>query len=180
MVTEQQSTVKFIVAVIGLTACLTYLHIVQFTVLGGLLDVGITPVLPVVVLSFWGYNRKLSDIWVPLLLSSVFWGVISSESVSQILIIQVAVPAMCIIMQPQEHYPARRPVYSSVLTGLIAFCSASWFHLALGLSNWQSGLSLIDPSYLLSGMITALLSTTLTCLYYMLRTGDSITPMRYR
>ena len=180
MVTEQQSTLKLLLAVIGLTACLTYLNIVQFTVLGGVLNAGTTPVLPVVVLSFWGYNRKLSEIWVPLLLSSVFWGVISSESVSQIIIIQVAVPAMCIIMQPQEHYPARRPIYSSALTGLIAFCSASWFHLALGLSNWQSGLSLIDPSYLSSGIITALISATLTCLYFMLRTGDSITPMRYR
>ncbi|MEC7789305.1 MAG: hypothetical protein VYB76_07660, partial [Chloroflexota bacterium] len=175
-----QSTVKFLVTVIGFTACLTYLHIVQFTVLGGLLDASMTPLLPVVVLSFWGYNRKLSEIWLPLLLSSVFWGVISSESVSQILIIQIAVPAMCIIMQPQEHHPARRPVYSSILTGLIAFCSASWFHLALGLSNWQSGLSLINPSYLSSGMITALLSTILASLYFMLRTGDSITPMRYR
>ena len=180
MVTEQQSTVKLLVAVIALTACLTYLLVVQFTVLGGLLDAGTTPVLPVVLLSFWGYNRKLSEIWVPLVLSSVFWGVISSESVSQILIIQVAVPAMCIIMQPQEHHPARRPIYSSILTGLIAFCSASWFHLALGLSNWQSGLALIDPSYLSSGIITALLSTILTCLYFMFRTGDSITPMRYR
>ena len=180
MVTEQQSTVKALVALIALTACLAYMNILQFTVLGGLLEAGRTPVLPVIVLSFWGYNRKLSEIWIPLLLSSIFWGVISSESISQIILIQVAVPAMCIIMQPQEHYPARRPIYSSILTGLIAFCGSSWFHLGLGLSNWQSGNSLIDPSYLSSGVITALFSALLAGLYFMIRTGDSITPMRYR
>ncbi len=180
MVTEQQSTVKLLISVIGLTLCLAYLNILQFTVLGSFFDTGRIPVLPVVVLSFWGYNKKLSEIWIPLLLSSVFWGVISSESINQIIIMQIAVPAMCIIMQPQEHYPARRPIYSAVLTGLIAFCSTSWFHLALGLSNWQSELSLIDPSYLSSGLLSALLAATLASLYFMIRTGDSITPMRYR
>ena len=180
MVTEQQSTLKVLVAVIVLTVFLAYINILQFTVLGSLLEASRTPVLPVIVLSFWGYNRKLSEIWIPLLLSSIFWGVISSESISQIILIQIAVPAMCIIMQPQEHYPARRPIYSSVLTGLIAFCSTNWFHLGLGLSNWQSGNSLIDSSYLSSAAITAFLAALLTALYFMTKASDSITPMRYR
>ena len=180
MVTEQQSAVKLVISAIGLTVCLTYLNIVQFTVLGGWLDASKTPVLCVVVLSFWGYNKKLSEIWIPLLLSSLFWGVISSESVSQIIIMQMAGPAMCILLQPQEHYPGTRPIHSAFVTALIAFCGASWFQLILGLSGWQPGFSLIDPNQLSSGIITGLLSAIFSCLYFMFRTGDSITPMRYR
>jgi hypothetical protein len=138
-----------------LSCIITFL---QISVIHEMWEPANAAVLPICYISLLGCNKKMSGIWIPILVASVIWGGLSIMSVPRLLLALSAAPVIFMIYAAFEIEWFSRSLFTVATSLTVSFLSVSWFHFVL---NWGRGdfLEVLSTeNYLASALSTAIIT----------------------
>ena len=146
-----------------LSCTITFL---QISVIHEIWEPANAAILPICYISLLGCNKNLSSVWLPLVLSSIIWGGLSSMSVPRLLLSLSAVPVIFMIYEAFEIDWFSRTLFTLLTSMIVSFISVTWFHFVLnwGRSDFLAVLS--GENYFTSALCTAIV-TGILCISYL-------------